>query len=54
VCEKKVRRLMLRLKLEAQDAEVFLGMLRQISWKLRQTRSPENEVHPELRKKGQP
>jgi TrmH family RNA methyltransferase len=36
VCEKKVRRLMMRLNLEEIDAEVFLGMMRQITWKLRQ------------------
>jgi tRNA/rRNA methyltransferase len=36
VSEKKVRRLMLRLDLPAMDAKVFLGMLRQIVWKLRQ------------------
>ena len=36
VAEKKVRRLMLRLNLEAMDAKVFLGMVRQIVWKLRQ------------------
>lgn len=36
VAEKKVRRLMLRLNLEATDAKVFLGMMRQIVWKLRQ------------------
>lgn len=32
--EDKVRRLVRRLKLEARDAEVWLGMLRQIAWKL--------------------
>ncbi|HEV2397218.1 MAG TPA: TrmJ/YjtD family RNA methyltransferase [Candidatus Sulfotelmatobacter sp.] len=36
VSEKKVRRLMLRLNLDAMDAKVFLGMIRQIVWKLRQ------------------
>ncbi len=36
VAEKKVRRLMLRLNLQAMDAKVFLGMVRQIVWKLRQ------------------
>ena len=36
VAEKKVRRLMLRLNLQAMDAKVFLGMVRQILWKLRQ------------------
>jgi len=37
MCEKKVRRLMLRLNLQATDAKVFLGMVRQIVWKLRQS-----------------
>ena len=37
VSEKKARRLMLRLNLDAMDAKVFLGMVRQIVWKLRQT-----------------
>ena len=36
VSENKVRRLMLRLNLGAMDAKVFLGMVRQIVWKLRQ------------------
>lgn len=36
VSEKKVRRLMLRLNLDAGDAKVLLGMVRQIVWKLRQ------------------
>lgn len=36
VCEKKLRRLMLRLNFEGMDAEVLLGMVRQIVWKLRQ------------------
>ena len=36
VAEKKVRRLMLRLNLQAMDAKVFLGMVRQMVWKLRQ------------------
>lgn len=36
VSEKKVRRLMLRLNLQKMDAKVFLGMVRQIVWKLRQ------------------
>ncbi len=34
--EDKVRRLVRRLSLEAADAEVLLGMLRQIVWKVRQ------------------
>jgi len=37
VSEKKVRRLILRFGLEAGDARVLLGMVRQIVWKLRQT-----------------
>lgn len=37
VSEKKVRRLMLRLNLDAMDAKVLLGMVRQMVWKLRQT-----------------
>lgn len=32
--EEKVRRMVRRLQLEARDAEVWLGMLRQIAWKL--------------------
>jgi tRNA/rRNA methyltransferase len=36
VSESKVRRLMLRLKLQAMDAKVLLGMVRQVLWKLRQ------------------
>lgn len=36
VSEKKVRRLLLRMNLQAMDAKVFLGMVRQIVWKLRQ------------------
>lgn len=37
VSERKVRRLMLRLNLGSMDAKVFLGMVRQIVWKLRQS-----------------
>ena len=36
--EQKIRRLVRRLNLEAGDAEVWLGMLRQILWKLRSER----------------
>jgi TrmH family RNA methyltransferase len=36
VSERKVRRLMLRFNLQAMDAKVLLGMVRQIVWKLRQ------------------
>lgn len=38
ISEKKTRRLMLRLNFQAIDAKVFLGMVRQIVWKLRQIR----------------
>lgn len=34
--EKKARQLVLRMELEAYDAKLFLGMMRQIIWKLRQ------------------
>jgi TrmH family RNA methyltransferase len=33
--EEKLRRLLRRLKLNSSDAEVLLGMLRQVDWKLR-------------------
>jgi tRNA/rRNA methyltransferase len=33
--EEKVRRMVRRLNLDARDSEVWLGMLRQIAWKLR-------------------
>ena len=36
VFEKKARRLILRFGLEAYDAKLLLGMVRQIAWKLRQ------------------
>jgi tRNA/rRNA methyltransferase len=36
VTEEKVRRLVRRLDLAVDDAEVLLGMLRQIAWKVRQ------------------
>lgn len=38
MCEKKVRSLILRLNLTPLDAKIFLGMLRQIVWKLRRER----------------
>ena len=34
--EDKIRRLVRRLELQAGDAELWLGMLRQIAWKLRE------------------
>ncbi len=39
VSEKKVRSLVLRLGLTSMDAKVFLGMVRQIVWRLRQTKN---------------
>jgi TrmH family RNA methyltransferase len=38
-CESKVRRMVLRLGLHPEDAKVFLGMVRQITWRLRQGQS---------------
>ena len=38
--EEKVRRLMRRLKLPARDAEVWLGILRQILWRIRPPKGP--------------
>ncbi|HLJ85908.1 MAG TPA: TrmJ/YjtD family RNA methyltransferase [Candidatus Angelobacter sp.] len=40
--EEKVRRLVLRLNLPAEDVESWLGMMRQILWKLK-SGAPENE-----------
>jgi len=37
--EKKTRQLILRFGLEAYDAKLFLGMVRQIIWKLRQDKT---------------
>jgi tRNA/rRNA methyltransferase len=37
VVEEKLRRLVRRMKLSADDAKLWLGMARQISWKLRNT-----------------
>ena len=39
VGDAKVRRLVRRLALQAEDADVWLGMLRQILWKLRSSDS---------------
>jgi len=38
--EEKLRRLVLRLNLQAGDAEVWLGMLRQILWKIQSQENP--------------
>jgi len=42
LAEEKLRRLVRRLKLEAADAEVLLGMLHKILWKLEQPAKPKN------------
>jgi len=34
--EEKIRRMVRRLKLSANDAEMWLGMLRQMAWKIKQ------------------
>lgn len=39
--ETKVRRLLRRLNLQKSDIDLWLGMLRQILWKLRQDKKPE-------------
>ena len=41
--EKKARRLILQLNLEAYDAKLLLGMVRQVVWKLRQGGSHEEK-----------
>lgn len=41
--EEKLRRMVRRMDLKAADAELWLGMLRQIEWKLRQ----EKASHPD-------
>ena len=35
VTEEKIRRLVRRLRLNAEDSEVLLGMLRQMVWKIK-------------------
>jgi ABC-type sugar transport system permease subunit len=39
--EERIRRLVRRLALPARDAEVWLGILRQIVWKMRSEKEPE-------------
>lgn len=39
--EEKVRRLVRRLNLRAQDVEVWAGMMRQIAWKVRAAKEPQ-------------
>ena len=38
--ENRIRRLVRRLHLKAEDTDAWLGMLRQIVWKLRSEKSP--------------
>ena len=38
--EDRIRRLVRRLHLQAEDTDAWLGMLRQIVWKLRSEKSP--------------
>jgi len=41
--DERIRRLVRRLKLPARDSELWLGMLRQILWKMKSgERSPNN------------
>jgi tRNA/rRNA methyltransferase len=40
--EERIRRLVRRLDLPARDAEVWLGILRQIVWKMRSEKKPES------------
>ena len=39
LAEEKLRRMLRRFELDAADAEVFLGMMRKIAWKVGDTRS---------------
>jgi len=43
LAEEKVRRLVRRLSLPADDAEVWLGMLRQMIWKMRSGQDPSRQ-----------
>jgi TrmH family RNA methyltransferase len=43
LAEEKVRRLVRRLSLPADDAEVWLGMLRQMIWKMRSGQGPSRQ-----------
>jgi tRNA/rRNA methyltransferase len=43
LAEEKVRRLVRRLSLPADDAEVWLGMLRQMIWKMRSGKDPSRQ-----------
>jgi TrmH family RNA methyltransferase len=40
LAEEKLRRMLRRFELEANDAEVFLGMMRKIAWKVEQASGP--------------
>jgi tRNA C32,U32 (ribose-2'-O)-methylase TrmJ len=45
--EGAVRRLVRRLRLQTGDAEFFLGMLRQMVWKMKNSKSNSNKDQPE-------
>ncbi len=42
--DEKVRRLVNRLQLPARDVETWLGILRQLMWKMRSTGKPMNRA----------
>jgi TrmH family RNA methyltransferase len=50
MCEKKVRRLVRRFHLDALDAKVLLGMVRQIRWKLDQKEKSSGSDAPAKRR----
>lgn len=50
MCEKKVRRLVRRFNLDALDAKVLLGMVRQIRWKLEQKKKASGSDAPAKRR----
>ncbi len=45
--ERKARQLILRMKLEAYDAKLLLGMVRQIVWKLREAEKSQRATRSE-------
>jgi len=42
--EERIRRLVRRLNLPARDAVIWLGIMRQILWKMQSGRDPKNEI----------
>jgi tRNA/rRNA methyltransferase len=45
--EERIRRLVRRLNLPARDAVIWLGIMRQILWKMESGRNPKNEKDAE-------